>query len=477
MSRVRSVALALTLAGSASAAESVAVIGVAEPPGPAPDLAALAGRLRAAVAFHHPGVIDAARLRERMIGAAPAATLEELDRAYAAALAAHAAGDFDGALDTLRQVVQQLEQLPPGAEAQAQWTRTLLRLARAEQATGRREAALGTLARLVRGAPEIQADEGQFPPSFQRLLQEARAQVKGAGTRRLTVQSEPGVRVFVEGREVGAAPLSVELPPGRYRVAGQRGEVRVPVVLADLGADEALVHLDVSLAEALRPDAGPGLSLPAEGRAARLVACSGRLEADRVVAAALASEGDSRFLVATLHDVRRGSQEREGRLRLRGGEPPPGGLDALAAFLVTGRTSDLLDGGPSQGPPSPPPPAVPLSITAGPPSAPRTSGPSWHGPAATATLLAGLALGGVAWWQGASADRSYREARQMLDGSGQAVREPYSIRDHNQRVTEGDRARAIAVGTGAGAATALALTAVLGYLGWRESGEVGLFRF
>jgi len=460
-------ALALLLPLGSAAAESVAVLGVSDPPGPSPELAALTGQLRAAVAAHHPGVLDAARLRERMVGGAPAATLEELDRAYAGALAAHAAGDFEGALRTLRQVVADLEALPAGPEPHAPWTRAMLRLARAEQAVGRRAEALAALGRLLRAAPETAVDGRQFPPSFQKLVEESRAQVKASGTRRLQVEAEAGVRVFVEGREVGEAPVALDLPPGRYRISGLRDGVRVAAVVADLAADDAAVHLDVSLAEALRPEGGPGLSLPAGDRGARLIACSGRLQVDRVVAASLQREGEARFLSATVHDVRRGSQEREGKLRLRDGQAPPGGLDALAVFLVTGRPSALLDVPPDL---ALPPAAGGTSLALGQP--PATARDTWHGPAATSTLVAGVVLGGVALWQGSRASSLYGDARGMTESDPD-----YTVSRYNAAVRGGDRAKGVAIASGVGAGVSLAATAVIGYLGWKQTGELGLFRF
>jgi tetratricopeptide (TPR) repeat protein len=101
--------------------------------------------------------------------------LAELERSYASAVAAHAAGEFEASIVKLRAVVEALEALPEGSEPFAQWTRTMLRLARSEQELGRRVEAKAILERLLRAAPDAKADPRQFPPSFLALIAEARA--------------------------------------------------------------------------------------------------------------------------------------------------------------------------------------------------------------------------------------------------------------------------------------------------------------
>ena len=120
-----------------AAADSVGVVAVAEPPGPSPELAELTHQLRGVVAERTQGVLEASELRERMTGQTSSATLAELDRAYAGALATYQNGDFEGAVRTLRAVVEDIDRLPSGPEAFSQWTRAMLRLARSEQTLGR----------------------------------------------------------------------------------------------------------------------------------------------------------------------------------------------------------------------------------------------------------------------------------------------------------------------------------------------------
>jgi len=51
------------------------------------------------------------------------------------------------------------------------------------------------------------------------------------------------------------------------------------------------------------------------------------------------------------------------------------------------------------------------------------------------------------------------------------------VTEFNARAEEGNRARSVAIGTGIGAGVALVTTGVLGYLSYRQTGEVGPFRF
>src|SRR5512142_1135185 len=81
---------------AADAPKTFGVVGVADPPGPSGDLADLTRALRGAVADKVRGVLTPDELRQRMAGFTTAASLGELDRAYAGAVAAYQAGDYEG---------------------------------------------------------------------------------------------------------------------------------------------------------------------------------------------------------------------------------------------------------------------------------------------------------------------------------------------------------------------------------------------
>jgi hypothetical protein len=471
---LHAVLLGVLLPAAVRGEEALGVLAVAEPPGPAPALVGHAGALRAALAGRLPGVLDAAALRDRMTTAAPPAALLELDRAYAGALAAHLAGEYETSNRTLRSVVDALERLPDGPEVFAAWSRALLRLARSEQELGRAVEAQAVLERLLRAAPDTRADPRQFPPSFLALLEQARARLRALGTRRLTVEAHAGARMFVDGREVGAAPVAVEVVPGRHRVSGLRGGLRSPAVILDVTEDRA-VQLDLSLAEAMRPDAGPGLAL-AGNPSAGVGAIAARLGLDRAVAVSLHRDGDATSLEATLLDVRRGTSERQARIPVRSDAAvADGAIEALAAFVAAGERSPLV---------------VVVRETAlavTPEAAERILGgaPSPEDRARTARIVrwtalgagvAAVAAGTAAVLLGRDAQASYDRAGAMKDPSGR-VALPHKVADYNAILDRGDRQRRLAIGTGVAAGACAVTSALLSWRGWRTAGEVGPFRF
>jgi hypothetical protein len=473
-----------------AATESVGVVAVAEPPGPSPELAELTHQLRSVVAEKAPGVLEASELRERMTGQTSSATLAELDRAYAGALATYQNGDFDGAVRTLRAVVQDLDRLPPGAEMFSQWTRAMLRLARSEQTLGRGGEAKEVLQRLVRANPTVKVDPNQYPPSFVRQVDEVRKEVGALKKHKLSVTATAkGAKVFVEGREVGVAPLAMDLPPGRYRISGAVGNLRVPGVPVDLTEEGQTVALNFALAESLRPGVGPGLALVEADRAKNLVAAGAWLGVDRLLATRLVSEAGVEYLAGTMYDVRRGILQREGRVRLANKVAPPGGLSALASFLITGQQSQLVAATAVPPPvPLPPPPAAAgkpsLEVKPPKPTAasaevdlrtPASSRARTMGWTAFGAGIGAVALGGVAVFEGLQANSNYNKAKGLTQ-NGVLLRTA-SADQYDSYVSKGNTARTIGVVSGT-AAVGLAVGAgVLGYLSYKQTGEIGPFRF
>ncbi len=467
---------------ASAAADSVGVVAVAEPPGPGPELAELTHQLRGVVAERTQGVLEASELRERMTGQTSSATLAELDRAYAGALATYQNGDFEGAVRTLRAVIQDLDRLPAGNEMFAQWSRAMLRLARSEQTLGRGGEAREVLQRLVRANPAIKVDPNQYPPSFVKQVDEVRAQVAALAKRKLTVHaSAKGAKVYVEGREFGTAPLGVELPPGRYRVSGAVGSLRVPAVQVDLTEEGQSVVLNFALAESLRPSVGPGLALAEADRSKNLVAAGAWLGVDKLLAARLVTESGVEYLSAAMFDVRRGILQREGRVRLANKMAPPGGLSALASFLITGQTSELV-AATAVPPPSKPsleakPPGqtsgadIDLRKPAAEPGKSRTLGWTAVGAGALSVVLAGVSV-----YEGLSARSKYGDAKDMLRSDG-ALRPDQSVSRYKSLVSDGDSAKTLAWVTGGAAVGTAAVAGVLGYISYKRTGEIGPFRF
>jgi hypothetical protein len=339
--RARFVALAvgLLLPGTARP-ETLAVLAVGPPPGPGPDLQGFAAELRQRLAERRPGTLDAARTRERMLPAR-GPTLAELERALEAARAAYLAGQWERSLEQLRSIADDAEKLPDTPEAFNLWKRALTRLARTELDLGRPDAARPWIERLVRAAPDVSFDPTLHPARLVEEVERARAALAAAPTVTLLVTSTaPGTRVRVSGRDVGLAPASVVLVRGAYRVSGATGTAELGPVPVDVGQGGAEVVLDFTAEEALRPDAGPGLALASRDRREVVAAAGARLGLDRVVSVGLAVDAGGSYLVASLHDVRSRTIERECRVRRSDdGALPPGAIPAIADFLVTGRTS------------------------------------------------------------------------------------------------------------------------------------------
>jgi hypothetical protein len=380
-------AIAVALAASpAAGAETLAVLAVADPPaGPDADLAELAHQLRAACRDRVGGVADVPAMRARLLGHLSGATLAELDRAYGGALAVYQNGEFESAVRTLRAIVEDLENLPEGDEAYAQWTRALLRLAHAAQTVGQAQVADEALLKLLRVDPDFQPDPDQYSPAYRRHVDELRARVRALPRRRLAVLSEGQVgTVYLNGRSFGKTPASISLPAGSYRVGGAAGAQRVPSFSVDLVEEDRTVALDFALAEAVRANAGPGLALAGARRGHGIIRAGAWLGVDRLVVASRTVEGGAQFLVGSIFDVRRGALLREGSVRMVAGTVPSVNLGALAAFLLTGQSSrevrDRTPEGPREvapaaaAPPSPPPAAPQPGRAPWPPPPPAPRG-------------------------------------------------------------------------------------------------------
>jgi hypothetical protein len=472
---VGTVLMAAALPATTTAAEAFAVLPVAEPPGPDAFLGDLAAEVRGALALRGAGVLAPEALRDRMTGAAPTGALAAAEAAYQAALEVHTRGDFEGSIRALRAVIADLEYLPAGADVHARWQRAMLRLARSEQAVGRRGEAQAVLQRLLRVDPALEVDRRLYPPGFQRLVEEVRAETRALWTRRLVVEAQPGVQVLLEGRDAGPAPVALDLPPGRYRIAGALGGIRSREVTVDLTGEDRRVELDLSLAEVLRPDRGPGLALPAGDGTGRVIAAGAFLDLDRVVSVRIGEQGGRTYLATALHDARRGTTMPEGRVFLADGRLPSGGSAALAAHLLAGEASPMVT-------------VVPVADLR--PVLPALDTPRrgwlWDGvrrPAArkygwmaTGSTVAAVGLGVLALTQSQASRAAYADASGMLDENGD-VAYGHTLAEYNATIRRGDRARGVANGSAIGAGAFAVSAVVLGVVSYRRTGEIGPIRF
>jgi hypothetical protein len=362
-------AAAVASAPSRAAPQSLAVLAVAPPPGPGPELVAVTARVREQIALRSAGTLDGDELERRMAPAAPAAPVAEIERAYDAARVAYLRGDYERSLALLRGAVAEAERRPEGDAARAIWTKAMMRLARTQLDLGRAEAARASVGELVRAVPDVAVDRALQPARLVEEIENARAAQKGRTGTLVISCATAGARVYVDGRDVGTAPVRLEVPRGRHRVSAAVGDART-VAVADVGEEGRELHLDPTIAAALRPSRGPGLALEAAGGDRRILAAGAHLAVDRVVAVRVVHEGGLAYAVGALHDVRRGTLEREGRVKLAGGKLPAEGSVALAELLVNGRAPSPLvelEGGrgafaPSSPPPLPTSPGQPVRL-------------------------------------------------------------------------------------------------------------------
>jgi PEGA domain-containing protein len=475
------VAAGLALRVDAVGAETLGVLAVAPPPGPGGDLVEITLQLRERIAEYSAGTLGAEQLRERMTGPAPGATVPELERAYEGARLAYLNGDYGRSLGTLRIIAGDLEKLPDGAEVYLLWTKAMMRLARTELDLGRPDAARASIERLLRAAPDMAVDRSLYPARFVDEVENARAALKAEPTGALGITSSvPGARVYVNGRDVGTAPVRLVLPRGRYRVSGASGSSRVWPTIASVGEEGREILLDFAIAEALRPSLGPGLALESHDRARQLVAVGGHLGLDRILAISISGESGASHLVASLYDVRRGALEREGRVRLTSGMLTADGSAALAEFLVTGHASQLVEiPGEQRAASLTPVPALSGTrrvVDPGPAEASIAArSPEVLKWTPVATAIADIGFTALAVVELRSAADRYDKARRFRATDGLTTNA--AIRTYNGYVADGDAARTRATLYWAGAGVSTLATAILGYVSYKRTGEFGPFRF
>jgi hypothetical protein len=489
---MRCAALLLLFAAlPAAAAETFAVVAVGDPPaGPGSDLAEMTHQLREACRDRVGGVLGVAEMRSRLLGQTSSASLAELERAYAGVQAAFDDDEMEIAAKALRNILDELEKMPESAQAYAQWTRASIRLAYVLRILKRPAAAAALMERLIATEPRYVVDDVLYPPSVRNAFESVRRRTAARHKAQVLVTS--GGRpasVFVNGRPMGAAPVTVLLPPGRYRIGGASGDLRVPSAWVDVEAGDRTVTLDFDLAQAVRVNAGPGLALAPSERPPALLRAGGWLRATRVLAATLVTDAAGPSLDGAIYDVAQGELVREGRVRLAAGAVPAAQLGALASFLLHGQPAL----GVTQV--SPPPPAAapegkapaalpgPLAPAAQSPPlvepAPRPGGSprrAWMRPAAYTAGAIAIGLAGVAVWQGISSHSSSSQADRMT-GPNQTFPPGTDVARYNQLRADADAASRNMYIAAAGTAVFAAAAGALGYLSRDERTGLAVVRF
>ena len=192
----------------------------------------------------------------------------DLEAAHVAAEAAVRSGDYRSAAARYRDVLADLESRRAVDAPEAEWTRTLLKLAVVESTLGHPEASRTAMERVLALDPAFRLDPELFSPAFRREFEAARGRVAQRPRFRLLVTTRDGSgQGYVQGRPLGPVPVEARLPAGSYRVGVQAGsEVRTLTV--DLARDETVI-VDATvppptLAGAAAPRAPPATPVAAE---------------------------------------------------------------------------------------------------------------------------------------------------------------------------------------------------------------------
>jgi hypothetical protein len=288
-------------------------------------------QLREALAPRMRGALLSEADTAARLGGAPGRSLADLRRALEGARDAFYGGRTQRAVQELDKIQEEGMRLFPSDERwallrEALATRALVTMKSEPTATDR------TLRRLLSVDPGFEPDPSDYPPSYRKAVEAARAAVKAAGTNRLDVRVDPaGAPVFVAGRPVGKAPASVQMPPGDYLVEAafsRRGMGRV-VTVPRPGDPPNAVALSSGLEGAVAPGAGPCIAVKG-GRPELLSRTFDLLGVERLLLLRSEQTSSGPFLVLTEWDPRSRSERGE----LRASIPSPTLQDVAAKDLA-----------------------------------------------------------------------------------------------------------------------------------------------
>ncbi len=333
------------------------------------------------------------------LGGVAQRTLPELMVALSAARADFYAEKSEAALGAIKKALRDVILLMP---SEARWSaeRDMLVFEALVELKTDRSAAEATLGRVFRVDPNFKPDTSTYPPSFQRFAEDVRRAVKKLTTNRLDISvSPPGKAVFVGGKPMGVAPLSLRLPPGEYRVEadwGYRGLSRVVSVQAPPMLPKPL-ELAGAVEGAVAPDGGPCVEPRGDvsGALGRLLPL---LNVSKVFGVRTVAAGGVQYALVTEVGAF-GSEQQTVRVKMQPGAPEGEALGLIAEYFRTGRSSphvELLAKGA---------PDVEVAAPAPPPVAPSTIAPvgtftrstsAGSGLRTTGWVLGGIGVVGVA---------------------------------------------------------------------------------
>jgi hypothetical protein len=308
---------------------------------------------------------------------------------------------------------------------------------------------------IFRVAPSFAFDPGVYSPPQIEHYESVRQRVRERATSTLTLTSSPpGMTFFVDGYEVGTAPLSLKVPPGTYRVqAAAVGHHGIPHDVAVSGVVN--LQVDEGLERLVQTEFGPCLnaSSTAGERATQLGRLGTLLGVQLLVGVRVDQTSDgASYLAVESFETGTGRRRGGAAIKLQGGKLPSGSLNGIWD-LIGFKDASAPKIAPSE-----------VSYLA-PLPAQRPPPPGWLRPAAYVTGGVGLGLAGLATYKGISAKNSHDKANALLRPDG-TVSDQAAFARYNSDGDSSSRAMYIS----AGLAIIFAGSAgVLGYLS-REPG-------
>lgn len=270
-------------------------------------------------------VLDAMRPR-------PSRSLQDIQRLVDSARTLLYGGQNDRGLELVKQALVELDRASPQVNPWPVTSAALMVQSQLYKNLDRTKEMNEAYRRVLRIDPGFQLDPDAYPPSTLQVFEAVRKELLRARKGTLVVQSTlPGTSVFVDGRELGQAPLKLELVPGRYRLWLMRaGRVSFPhlVDVKDV-RKETTLQVDMGFESAVSQQ--PPLCVSASDEQA--LKLGGLMAADDIIVVrSAATAGNPPYVTAVLYDA-------TARLQRNGGAPPDF-IGRLATFIVTGREQD-----------------------------------------------------------------------------------------------------------------------------------------
>jgi hypothetical protein len=386
--------LALVISASAAPAppakppESLAIVAV---DGCSQELTASSARLlRQALSAQPDSTVLSEDETLRPLGGHQRGSLADAERLIAAArLEFQEHGGVASLEKTLDEAMAILISLPPSESYR--W-RTLRDLASFQAMlyyyVGRRPDAEKALERILRVEPTFEPDHDSYSPDMWKLAEKVRKRLKEQTSATVSISSRPGgVPIAVDGRLMGKAPITLELPAGEYRVEALFGKERT-LARTVRASGLTSVELDQSFDGAVRVASGPCFATNGdrEARLVPLVKLSRFLGVSQVVGLWQEEPASGEvYLTAAVVDGKSSQELREAKVKVSAGQPTVELIGKLAQFISKG----------SAGPPVEPVVTKPRPANLAPRDEPLAGAVRQYSQTSSSQKTWGLAVGGA----------------------------------------------------------------------------------